>query len=722
MTGTLDGLITVDSGANLVLAGGSTIIATATSNDVINLGAVVVTASDLLLGDGVSISNEGDWIFGLPSPQNVTAVSAASFDNRATLDLRTSDVTVDPGVTLDFGPASVLRTTIDGPSLGGDFGSLTSAGVDVTPGAELVVDRDLVAPYSPTASDVYDVLDCGATACVPFDTATLPGGLAQFVVGGDLVLAQQTVDATTFISTGFGAAWNDPANWSAGVPGPTDTAIVPADARPSIAAAESFTVGALVVAGQLFVNGALTVPASGTVDIEPTGILWTENGSTVTLGADAAIDGQFVVRSAGTVVLLDGVDVTGSGVLSNSGTLGVTGAVSIADPVDVDSGRESLIDIEDANLDVGTFLFDARGGLRIDSSSTATFANGLILRPSSSLTFDIAADGSVGTISTPFLGFERYSPTDDDQTFARLELAVDPGFVPAGPITLFNCSDCAANPPDPAKGVEFDEFVTGEYDVIVGRNTVDVAILENKNRSAAGGTGFGSSVSVDGDRAVVGSADGVTGPAVLERVGAVWVVVQELTNSSSVNVTLDGDAFIADGILYEFEPDIAGFDATNVIGGTSFDLDGELALLGDSVTRPPRVFQRSDFVTALAVLEPEEVPASYGTDVALLDLGGGSALAAVSAPDTGEVYIFERVAGAWSESEVRTLTSPDGGGNQFGQSISISESALVVGEPLNDGPRGDGGAAWVYPLEGHRPRRHPGQAHALSNRRRRPVR
>ena len=206
-------------------------------------------------------------------------------------------------------------------------------------------------------------------------------------------------------------------------------------------------------------------------------------------------------------------------------------------------------------------------------------------------------------------------------------------------------------------------------------------------------------MSVDGGRAVVGSSDGVTGPAVLERVGNAWEVVQELSNSSSVKVTLDGDAFIADGTLYEFDAETAQFDAMTVIGGTSFDLDGELALLGDNGATA-EVFLRSDFVTALAVLEPATIPASYGTDVALLDLGGGSALAAVSAPDTGEVYIFERVAGVWGESEVRTLTSPDGVGNRFGQSISISESALVVGEPLNDGPGTDGGAAWVYPLDG----------------------
>ena len=239
--------------------------------------------------------------------------------------------------------------------------------------------------------------------------------------------------------------------------------------------------------------------------------------------------------------------------------------------------------------------------------------------------------------------------------------------------------------------------------MIVDRETVEVAILDNKNRSAAGGTGFGSSVSVDGDRAVVGSADGITGPAVLERSGGDWELVLQPDNSSSVDVALDGDQFIADGVLYEFNTGLGQFSATDVIGGTAFDLDGQLALLGDADVgsgATAQVFLRADFANPLATLEPDVVPATYATDVALVDLGAGNALAAVSAPGDGAVYLFERAEGAWNTTPVRTLTSPDGAGNRFGQSISISESALVVGEPLNDSPRGDGGAAWVYPIDG----------------------
>ena len=75
---------------------------------------------------------------------------------------------------------------------------------------------------------------------------------------------------------------------------------------------------------------------------------------------------------------------------------------------------------------------------------------------------------------------------DPDQTLARIELDIDEGFTGTGPITIFNCSDCAADPPGLANGVEFDEFVTGDFDVIVGRNTVDVAILDKDRRPGAG--------------------------------------------------------------------------------------------------------------------------------------------------------------------------------------------------------------------------------------------
>ena len=486
--------------------------------------------------------------------------------------------------------------------------------------------------------------------------------------------------------------------------GPTDLGITTVDIETgatfeltsaSAASAGNFEVRGTLQSQSLDVSGIVQVRAGGL--FVPDGTLDIEGGQVVT--AELAPRGE--------IQLLDGASITGTGLVANSGDVTATGAVTIGSGVTWNSGRNSLV-VVDGTLDVQTTNFDAQGSLRVDSG-TITFAGNTILRPSSSLTFTVASDGTAGTISTQQLGFEPFPSSgpgpdpDPDQTLARIELDIDESFTGAGPITIFTCTDCAADPPGIANGVEFDEFVTGEFDLIVGRETVEVAILDNKNRSASGGTGFGSSVSVDGDRAVVGSADGITGPAVLERSGGDWELVLQPDNSSSVDVTLDGDQFIADGVLYEFDTGLGQFSATDVIGGTAFDLDGQLALLGDADVgfgATAQVFLRADFANPLVTLEPDVVPATYATDVALVDLGAGDALAAVSAPGDGAVYLFERAEGAWNTTPVRTLTSPDGAGNRFGQSISISEQALVVGEPLNDSPRGDGGAAWIYPIDG----------------------
>lgn len=69
--------------------------------------------------------------------------------------------------------------------------------------------------------------------------------------------------------------------------------------------------------------------------------------------------------------------------------------------------------------------------------------------------------------------------------------------------------------------------------------------------------------------------------------------------------------------------------------------------------------------------------------------------------DAGAVFAFERIAGAWQQTQL--LTALDGrAGDAFGQSIALTDRFLVIGAPHSDAPEPDTGAAYVYSRQGNR--------------------
>ncbi len=83
---------------------------------------------------------------------------------------------------------------------------------------------------------------------------------------------------------------------------------------------------------------------------------------------------------------------------------------------------------------------------------------------------------------------------------------------------------------------------------------------------------------------------------------------------------------------------------------------------------------------------------SFGQDVAAdgRTLMVGAPRAAVANPGIGSVYVFERDADGWSESQILQPTPGEGGA--FGESVDVVRQVAVVGAPSHPG----GGAAYVY--------------------------
>ena len=417
--------------------------------------------------------------------------------NAGTLDIQSAapngsfvgdgTIAIGPGTTVNLpsgttlGSSSVVDIGIDGSSSNAlNYGRLVLP--DGASAGTLSTTFTSSPEYTPTIFDRYPVVDCGAATCVPFPSDSLGGSLGQLVGNGDLVLGLSPA-VPTFVNPTPGAAWGDPANWSTGVvPGSTDAAIIPAGADVTVSGSGTTSIGSLTLAGTLRLDttgsgrtfeilGDSVIESGGLLDItgsidENVGFPGTATLNTLALDADLQVDGQLLVEtkgspwvqpgssieveSPGVVDLRTGASLSGSGLVTNRGDVVATGAVTVGNGVTWNSGPNSLV-VVNGTLDVQTTNFDARGSISVESG-TITFAGNTILRPSSSLTFAIAADGTAGTISTQQLGFEPFPDGDPDQTFARIELDIDEGFTGAGPITIFDLHRLRREPARPGQG------------------------------------------------------------------------------------------------------------------------------------------------------------------------------------------------------------------------------------------------------------------------------
>ena len=184
---------------------------------------------------------------------------------------------------------------------------------------------------------------------------------------------------------------------------------------------------------------------------------------------------------------------------------------------------------------------------------------------------------------------------------------------------------------------------------------------------------FGCSVAIDGDWLAVGASDSTVGVA--RSTGAVhlfhndkgtWVYRQSLFQENPLAYQAFGNAVALRGATL-----VVGSWGTNRFGGRVF-----VYTLGTNDTWT--------LETTLDAPDPQpSKPALFGWSVSLDIPSDAPPVIAVGRPNdtslsTGAVYMFERVAGTWSQ--VAKLTAPDATtGDQLGTNVSVNGGTLVGG-------------------------------------------
>ncbi len=204
---------------------------------------------------------------------------------------------------------------------------------------------------------------------------------------------------------------------------------------------------------------------------------------------------------------------------------------------------------------------------------------------------------------------------------------------------------------------------------------------------------YGSSVSVDGDWAVVGkpgdseSGAGSGAAYVYARSGSAWSLAQKLKASAPVSggyfgvtVAMSGDV-LAVGAPHDPGPGVADSGAVFVFERDASGWTERVKLVAEDAS------QGMEFGTAVAV---------DGTRilVGVPQTGPAGSL-------SGSAYVFDRTGGVWSQSQ-KLLPSDSEFGAGFGWSVGVSGDRIAVGCVGKDGPAGNSqGAVYTFDLGGN---------------------
>lgn len=203
---------------------------------------------------------------------------------------------------------------------------------------------------------------------------------------------------------------------------------------------------------------------------------------------------------------------------------------------------------------------------------------------------------------------------------------------------------------------------------------------------AAAGDEFGQEVAGFGDTLVVGSPfdDDVgsnSGSAyVFTRSGSVWTQQQKLAASDSAA----GDEF---GLRVHISGETA------IVGSHLDDDGGSESGAAYVFTRSGGIWAQQQKLTAADAAAGDR----FGRRV---QLSGDTAIVGASWDDdggtnAGAAYVFTRSGAVWTQQQ--KLTAPDAAaGNEFGEYVSVSGHAAIVGARFNDAAGTDAGAAYVF--------------------------
>ncbi|MFG0316075.1 MAG: FG-GAP repeat protein [Planctomycetota bacterium JB042] len=264
---------------------------------------------------------------------------------------------------------------------------------------------------------------------------------------------------------------------------------------------------------------------------------------------------------------------------------------------------------------------------------------------------------------------------------------------------------------------------------------------------AAAGDELGDAVAIDGPLAVLGAPNedsfgSLSGAAyVLEEVGGVWSEVRKLVASDgaagdgfgnavavadeviAVAARFDDDAGSNSGAVYLFERQAGTFVQTQKLAASDAAANGgfgaAVALSGDTLlvgavgdgangffAGAAYVFERQGglFVeTAKLLASDGQASDTFGLSAAL---DGGAALVGSFAggpagAKTGAAYVFEKSAGAWTETAKLTASDAAVPNEFFSFALALDGDLAVVGAPRKDGAAGARvGASYVFERQG----------------------
>ena len=240
---------------------------------------------------------------------------------------------------------------------------------------------------------------------------------------------------------------------------------------------------------------------------------------------------------------------------------------------------------------------------------------------------------------------------------------------------------------------------------------------------------FGTSVALDGDRAVIGAwgGNGGAGAAyVFERSGSAWTETVELAASDGelgdyfgFSVSLSGGLALVGayghddhaGAVYVFDQAMGWAEVVKIAAvdsmpfdrfGSSLAISGQTAVIGawgedtmGSGAGATYVFERdvSTWTQEAKLLAGDgDQDDAFGRSV---DTDGETIVVGAYADFTGSAYVFHESAGGWTHKA--KLTASDGvGGDLFGMSVALAGDVILTGATLASGPNGDLGAAYVH--------------------------
>lgn len=206
---------------------------------------------------------------------------------------------------------------------------------------------------------------------------------------------------------------------------------------------------------------------------------------------------------------------------------------------------------------------------------------------------------------------------------------------------------------------------------------------------AAAGDNFGHSVSLSGDTVIIGAwqEDNAGGNAagsayVFTRSGGVWAQQQKLTASDAnvldffgTSVSLDGDTAVVGAALN----DDAGNDA-----GAAYVFTRSDGVWTQQQRLQPSDIAGGDYFGGRVFVSGDTMVVSSLLD----DLGGEV--------DAGSAYVFTRSGGVWTQ-EQKLTASDAAANDSFGISISLSGDTLLIGAYQDDNSSGaDVGSAYAF--------------------------